>query len=280
MNTVSTTSHARAALTGLIAMGIIAVGSFSCAPAAAGEVDMWDGQWHYEISPLLWVAFLYTTVKLPPDAGGPTVDTDADLLHLQFPVFVDAAVRKGDWSLWTNLAYVVFAGDTTHVKEIGVPGVDPTLPVTLTLNSGLRGAIWALAPSYTLVRNDRATLDVLAGLRYTRLRLSMAYELTAPPTSLMRGGGLWPTANLTDGIVGAKGALRLSRDGKWFVPYEADVGAGNENWQWNASLALGYHFQWGDLTAGYRNFTLNKTNNTDLEKARLSGLLLGATFRW
>ena len=91
-----------------------------------------------------------------------------------------------------------------------------TLPaVSLTINGDVRAAIWALAPSYTVIRNDTGTLDLMAGIRYISFRLSIAYELTAPPTPLMRGGWFWPTTDSTDGIVGVRGALRLSRDGKW-----------------------------------------------------------------
>ena len=51
---------------------------------------------------------------------------------------------------------------------------------------------------------------------------------------LSQGGGLWPKADGTDGIVGLKGTLRLSSNGKWFLPIEADIGTGSKNWQWNA----------------------------------------------
>jgi hypothetical protein len=62
------------------------------------------------------------------------------------------------------IVYLNLVSNNTHLKQVGLPGVSPTLPVSITLDSGLRLAIWTLAPSYTVMRNDVATLDVMAGI--------------------------------------------------------------------------------------------------------------------
>jgi hypothetical protein len=131
-----------------------------------------------------------------------------------------------------------------------------------------------------VMNNDVGTLDVLAGLRYTSVRISLAYPFTAPPTPLMVGGGSWLTRDSTDGIVGLKGALRLSRDGKWFLPYEAYIGDGNKNWQYNATLGVGYHFHWGDVSLAVRNLTYQVSDSPVLEKVRMTGPAIGAAFHW
>jgi hypothetical protein len=178
------------------------------------------------------------------------------------------------------IVYLNLVSNNTHLQQVGLPGVSPTLPVSITLDSGLRLVIWTLAPSYTVMRNDVATLDVMAGICYTSLRVSIAYEVSAPSIMLTQGGGLWPKADGTDGIVGLKGVLRPSSNGKWFLPIEADIGTGSKNWQWNAFLATGYHFHWGDVTLGVRNLTYQRSGNVILQEVRLTGPLLGATFRW
>ena len=66
--------------------------------------------------------------------------------------------------------------------------------MTRTIDTGARASIWTLAPSYTVMNNDIGTLDVMVGLRYTSVAISLAYEFTAPPLPLMVGGGFWPTA--------------------------------------------------------------------------------------
>ena len=183
--------------------------------AVANGVNMWDGQWHLESTAYAWVPFMYTTVQLPPIAGGgsQTIETQPSqyLKYVQAGAFLDGSIRKGDWSLWTDLVYFNLQASPTSTREIGLPGGNATLPVIRTINSGVRAAIWTLDPSYTVMNNDIGTLDVLVGLRYTSVRVSLAYQFTAPPTPLMRGGGFWPTSDSTDGLVGIKGAIDFER---------------------------------------------------------------------
>jgi hypothetical protein len=263
---------------------LLGFGSLASANASDGEVDMWDGQWHFDATVYGWVPWMYTTVQLPPIAGGgnPTIETQPSqyLKYVQSGALLEASIRKGDWGLWTDLVYLNLQAGATHTRQIGLPGGSATLPVIRTIDSGVRAAIWTLAPTYTVMNNDIGTLDVLVGLRYTSVRISIAYEFTAPPTPLMRGGGFWPTTDSTDGIVGVKGAFRLSHDGKWYLPYEADVGDGNKNWQYNLMAGVGYRFHWGNLTFGVRNLTYQTSDRPILEKVRMTGPVIGATFRW
>ena len=271
-----------------IATAILGLATFATAGAASEDVNMWDGQWHYEVAPNAWVPWIYTTLQLPPIAGGgnPTVETQPSqyLKYIQATVQLDATVRKGDWSLWTDLVFLNLQNSGTSVRQINLPGLlpgaPPALPLIRTTQSGLRAAVWTLAPTYTVMNNDIGTLDVMAGLRYTSLRVSFAYNFTAPPTPLERGGGFWPSADSTDGLIGIKGSLRLSGDGKWFLPYEADVGYGSRNWQYNANVGAGYHFHWGDVTLGVRNLSYEIRDIRILEKVRMTGPVLGFAFRW
>jgi hypothetical protein len=263
---------------------ILSFGALASAVVAADEANMWDGQWHFDATINAWVPFMYTTVQLPAIAGGgnPTIETQPSqyLKYVKTGALFDGTVRKGDWAVWTDLVYLNLGTTTTHAREIGLPGGDPLLAVNRTIDSGLRAAIWTLAPSYTVMNNDVGTLDVMVGLRYTSVRISIAYEFTAPPLPLMQGGGFWPSSDSTDALIGVRGSLRLSPDGKWFMPYEADVGDGNKNWQYNLFLGAGYHFHWGDVSLAVRNLTYQINDRPILEKVRMTGPVLGATFRW
>jgi hypothetical protein len=252
--------------------------------AVANGVNMWDGQWHYDVTAYLWVPWLYTSVDLPPIAGGgsETITTAPHqyLKYLEGGVMADATVRKGDFSLWTDFVFFNLQASPTHTREVGLPGGDPLLVVNRTIDSSVRMAIWTLAPGYTVMNNDIGTLDVIAGLRYTSIRVSIAYEFTAPPTALAKGGGFWPTTDSTDGLIGIKGAFRLSKDGKWTLPYEADVADGNKNWQNNEFLGVAYGFRWGDVGAGVRNLTYQSSDRPIVQKLRFTGPVIGASFRW
>ena len=275
--------HTNLRKAGLTAI-VIFLGALAARPAAAQEVDMWDGQWHFDTTVYVWVPFMYTTVQLPPAAGGgnPTIETQPSeyLKYLQMAALIQGTIQKGNWGLWTDLIYLNLQASPSHTKQIGLPGGDPLLAVNLDSRADMRMSIWTLAPSYTVLHNDSGTLDAIAGLRYSSARVSYSYQLSAPPTPLMRGGGFWPTTDSTDGIVGLKGNVRLSNNGKWFMPYEADIGVGHNNWQWNAFLGAGYHFHWGDVSLAVRNLTYQRTGGEPIEKVRMTGPVVGATFRW
>jgi hypothetical protein len=217
-----------------LVLGLGAVSSVSASAqdiiAVANGVNMWDGQWHVEASPYGWLPWMYTSVQLPPIAGGgnPTIETQPSqyLKHVNMAAFLDGTLRKGDWAIWTDLVYMNLSANPTHEKLIGLPGGLPTLTVTRTLDAGVRASIWTLAPSYTVMNNNVGTLDVMAGLRYTSLSVSLSYQFTAPPTSLMVGGGFWPSVDCTDGLIGVRGSLRLSGDGRWELPQVVDDAGG------------------------------------------------------
>jgi hypothetical protein len=263
---------------------LLGYGALASAAPEAGEVDMWDGQLHFDATVYGWVPFIYVTTQLPPIAGGGSPTTEIQpsqyLKYVKGGALLEGTIRKGDWNLWTDFVFLNLNASPTHTREIGLPGGDPTLSVVRSLDSSVRAAIWTLAPAYTVMNNDIGTLDVMVGLRYSSFRVSLAYEFTAPPTNLMLGGGFWPTKDSTDGLIGIKGSLRLSRDGKWYLPYEADVGDGNKNWQYNAILGVGYHFHWGDVALAVRNLTYQTTGSQIIEKLRFTGPVFGATFRW
>ena len=263
---------------------IVGFGALASGSASAADVDMWDGQTHFDVVLYGWLPWMYTTVQLPPIAGGgnPTIETHPSdyLKDVRGGALIQGSIRKGDWSLWTDLVYLHLSAKPSNTRQIGLPGGDPTLEVTRSLDGDVRAAIWTLAPAYTVIRNDVGNLDVLVGLRYTDVRVSLSYQFTVLPISLQRSGGFSPKSDSTDGLLGFKGQLRLSRDAKWFLAYEADIASGNKNWQHNEFLAAGYRFHWGDLVFGMRNLDYHVADGNILESVRMTGPLLGASFRW
>ena len=54
----------------LAAALIVSSGALVSGAAAADEVNMWDGAWRFDGTIYAWVPWVYTTVQLPPAAGG------------------------------------------------------------------------------------------------------------------------------------------------------------------------------------------------------------------
>jgi len=260
----------------LAATGLLVSGS-----GAAAEVDMYDGQWHYGATLYGWFPNLNTRFDFP-NAGDPevTVKPSSYLHDLKFAAMFAGQARKGDWAIFTDLVYVDLSSSSAKARSVQGPGGRIDLPVTANVNAGLKATFWTLAASYTAVRNPSGTLDLMGGFRYADIKASSDWNLSGPIGVFSPSGSVSKTVSLWDGIVGVQGAVRLSDDGKWFMPYWADIGAGSNNWTWNAVLGLGYHFDWGDLLFAYRNLSYDQNDDKLLQNLRLTGPAVGVTFHW
>ena len=70
----------------------------------------------------------------------------------------------------------------------------------------------------------------------------------------------------------------IDHDGKWYVPYYADIGAGNSNWTWQAFGGVGYRFDWCSMVLGFRNLSYDMTAGKPIQNVSMTGPIL--TFNW
>lgn len=269
------------------ALGLLA----ACTSASAADVDMYDGNTHYSITPYLWFPGIRGTFNftLPPaainrppsESTSGQVNPSSYLSDLQFAIMLAGEVRKGDWALATDFIYLDLASLQSKLGSVQGPGGRVDIPINADVNLGLRGLVWTLIGSRTMVRNDSGTLDALAGFRYAGIHSSLDWNAATGGGLFTRGGSTSANLDLYDGIVGVRGRVRLTSDGSWFMPYYADIGAGNQsNWTWQAYIGLGYKFGWGDVALTFRNLSYNQGSNRTLESLDLTGPALSASFRW
>ena len=262
--------------------GILASGG----AASAAGVDMYDGQWHYSLTPYAWFPNIYQTIQLgTPLGGGKTVDIevkpDSYLSNLDFALMGTFEARKGDWALVMDLVYNDFSGQKGKIKNVRGPEGEESLPIDVNVDVDIKSLIWEGIGSYTVARSPSGTLDVFGGVRYLSLKTSTDLSFSGPEGVIGRSGGSSNRINVWDGIVGVRGAVTLGESGDWFLPYYLDIGAGNySNWTWQGWAGVGYRFDWGDLVLVYRNLSYSTSGDETLEDMRLAGPALGATFRW
>jgi len=260
--------------------GILASGG----AASAAGVDMYDGQWHYSLTPYAWFPNIYQTLQLGT-SGGKTVDIevkpDSYLSNLDFALMGTFEARKGDWALAMDLVYNDFSGQKGKIKNVRGPEGEESLPIDVNVDVDIKSLIWEGIGSYTVARSPAGTLDVFGGVRYLSLKTSTDLSFSGPEGVIGRSGGSSNRINVWDGIVGVRGAVTLGESGDWFLPYYLDIGAGNySNWTWQGWAGVGYRFDWGDLVLVYRNLSYSTSGDETLEDMRLAGPALGATFRW
>ena len=260
--------------------GILASGG----AASAAGVDMYDGQWHYSLTPYAWFPNIYQTLQLGT-SGGKTVDIevkpDSYLSNLDFALMGTFEARKGDWALAMDLVYNDFSGQKGKIKNVRGPEGEESLPIDVNVDVDIKSLIWEGIGSYTVARSPAGTLDVFGGVRYLSLKTSTDLSFSGPEGVIGRSGGSSNRINVWDGIVGVRGSVGLGASGDWFLPYYLDIGAGNySNWTWQGWAGVGYRFDWGDLVLVYRNLSYSTSGNEILEDMRMAGPALGATFRW
>ena len=282
----------RTRLAGFLSALIVATSIGAAAPAAAADANLWDGNWHYDFAIYGWFPGINGTFNfnLPPSVIIPpgidishsaSVTPNDYLSSLQFAAMVAGEARKGNGAIFGDLIYLDAASLKSKVQHVSGPGGDVTLPVNADVNFGLRSTIFTLGGSYTIDRTRLGNFDLLGGFRYADLKTSLDWNFAGPNGILSQSGGVSNSINLYDGIVGFKGAVDLSPDGKWYLPYYADIGGGNDsNWTWQAYAGIGYRFDWGNVLVAFRNLSYNTDKSHSVESLDLTGPLIAVDFRW
>jgi len=260
-------------------------GTMSAGPALGA-----DDQWHFWVTPYLWLPTMSSNVStLLPRPGGPSgieprlvsVSAEADpsgyLDDLQMAVMLTAGASRGRWSLLTDIVYTDFANQKTKVRHAIDP--DRQLPVAISRQASwdLSATLWTLAAGYKVIDDPSWDLDLIAGMRYLRLASDLKVSFLDPSGRYLSSGKISLDQSDWDGIIGLRG--RVSIQGTdWFVPFYADVGTGDSELTWQAMLGIGYRFGWGETTLAWRalGYEFNR-NDMDLT---MSGPGLGVSFRW
>lgn len=275
-------------VTALAALGLSA--SPATAPAA-DKVDPYDGGWHFVLTPYLWMPNINGMLdgRVPglvatdgADLGGLKASAEIGpndyLQNLKFGAMATGEVRKGDWSLFTDIIYIDFGDQRSRVRDITGPEGRSLSSVGGNATTSLSATVWTLAGARTLLHNPRGHLDLLAGFRYVGIESELKLDIRG--TEGLVDTSSRSSRDLTewDGVLGVKGQVRLG-EGRWYMPYYLDIGTGSSNWTWQALLGVGYAFDWGEVNLSIRNlsYDFNSKNDADL---RMTGPTLGATFRW
>jgi hypothetical protein len=264
-----------------VASGFAAVAVGALAPACGAAQELSD-EWKFRASIYMWMPEIKSTVNF---AGNNTADVDVKfhtlLDHLKMAGMGNLAAQKGRWGVFTDLIYfdVGSAAATTRDPIDGVP-----LPEAITLDTTLdfKATIWTLAGSYRVIAEPDSSFDVFAGAQMLRLDATLDYEFSqdvGPFAGPNREGNRGASGNTWDAIVGVKGRVSFGGDRKWFVPYYADVGAGQSQFTWQASTGIGYAFSWGEVVATWRYLDWKEPGD-HASKLTVNGPQVAVAFSW
>lgn len=134
-----------------------------------------------------------------------------------------------------------------------------------------------LLGAYTVAESERASVDLLAGVRYLELKAALDVQLSKlgqPLSTKSRSarGTAW------DGVVGVKGRVRL--DDRWYLPYYADIGAGESELTWQLFAGVGDSLDWGEASLVYRHMHWDLDSDAPLDDISFSGPAAAVTWRF
>lgn len=249
--------------------------------------------WQFSIAPYFWAPNIDGTLKydIPAGAGGsPEVETGPNdyLENLDMALMIAGEVRKGRWSVFSDLIYLDFSDEDSTVKSIDFVNAGSN-PVSSSLDAGtessLKGAAWTLAGSYGVLQGGLGRLELLAGFRYFGIEASTDWRLTTTITGpggdqvFERSGDVSRSEDLWDGIIGLRGRLNLGGS-NFYVPYYIDVGTGSSEVTWEGMVGLGYGFSWIDIILGYRHLYYDMDSDDLIQDMRFSGPTFGLKFKF
>jgi hypothetical protein len=200
---------------------------------------------------------------------------------LKFTFMGNFGLRSGQWGLWTDLVYADFGVSRSGSRDFSIGGHPLPAGISADLHLDLKSWIWTLAGTYRLKDDSEGSMDLLFGARMLDMTNGLRWNISGSGANLPPRSG-FKEVGVTDwdGVVGLKGRARLGPEGKWFVPFYADLGAGESKLTWQLNAGVGYQFDWGALIATWRYLDYDFKSGSQVSDLSFSGPVIGATFNF
>jgi len=248
----------------------------NCAmPTFANDAES-DNGWQQRFLIYGWLPDISGTLNYDI-GGGNTAGADAsDLVDALEGVFMGVyAIRKDKLSVTVDLIYLDLSN--TENNAIDYPGPSGG-QVSARAKQDMTAWVVSGYGGFNTVQTEKATMDIIAGIRYLGMDTSVKVEVSGPIPPSLPSKKLSESVDLWDGIIGVQGRYNLTD--KWYVPYHLDVGTGDSDLTWQAQAAIGYSYKWGDVLLAYRHLYYDQGSSGLIDDLDLSGPALGVNFNF
>lgn len=253
--------------------------------AQSAQAPWNDGTWRFAATIYAYLPSIGGEMAFPSRVSDGSVNVNADKLldSLNFAFMGTFDAHKGRWGVFTDLMYLDVSGSKSQTRDFQIGNVGLPTSVTGDLDLKLKGLAWTIAGEYQIASGREFNVDVLAGARLLDMKPRLSWSLSGDVSTIPiagRGGSHEIEANNWDGIVGLKGRYAFGDNLQWYVPFYADVGAGNSDLTWQAAAGLGYAFSWGDVVAMWRYLAYNMKSGQPVSDLNFNGPMIGVVFHW
>lgn len=150
---------------------------------------------------------------------------------------------------------------------------DGTVPPGAPAEAELEQTSLTLAAGYRIVNDSGVAVDILGGARLWRIKGSVDVPLAGVAAS--------PSLSFTDPIVAVRANVTLGP--QWSAIFYGDFGGFGVGSDQTSQLLAVVNYQLGDqvfLSAGYRTLSIDYRDAGTQIDARMSGPIIGATWRF
>ncbi len=245
--------------------------------------DAANRPWRFEAALYAWVSELDGDIAVRDNASGVywvvRPENYFEGTTMLFGVRLEAS--DGLFGGFLDLTYVGF-DDTGPVRFETASAVEPIEGEGELEHSG---GVATFAGTLSLTNHRRYPTQFLLGGRYidtdTDFQWTIDDDVSLPPF-LGHKGTADASYSAWDAIAGLRGRIFLSdkRNAPWFVSYYADVGTGQSDLTWLATLGAGFRFTNGHLGLEWRYLRYDVPEDALRENFSFSGPAFTAAFRF
>lgn len=272
-------------MTARAALAAFALAALAASPACADPLrpNMYDGDWHFTLTPYVWLPGVTSDLsyRIPghPEANASVHTSAGDILSkLKFALMGTGDARKGEWTVFADLLYVDLGSTKSKVRTVTGPGGLVEFPVDVGTKASLQEGIVTLGVGRSIYHDGGSFADAFAGARWFGVKSALDFRFAGPLNLLPISGRLRDSAHSWDAIVGVKGRYAFEQS-PWFLSYYGDVGTGKSTLTGQLAAGPGYAFDWGDVSLVMRYLHYTTAGNARLLRSLdMYGPAIGATF--
>ena len=235
-------------------------------------------EWEFHLAPLyIWFAGIGGSSSIGPVTAPLDVSFSDVMDNLDTVFTFHFEAQRGKFGLFADYMLLEISA-----QESAQFGTTPRgTPVGATVDTDMRNDIVEFGGSYR-VWEASPSVELLAGVRYTNLELSVVPEAFGLPIPL-------PSVNVEqswwDGFGGVRLIQELGENSGWSLIGKADVGGGGSNLTWSALVGVDWQYKdWGSVRAGYKWLGYDYESGTGPDRFALDvvyqGPIAGFKFNW
>ncbi len=248
-------------------------------PLSRDAADHWD----FTVAPYLWLPSVDGNMRFSLPGGGADASTGPYdyLQNLKSAFMMQGEARKGDWSFFADGIYLNFGRHKSAVNATN--GLFGPRETQQSAETSFRGTLLEIGGGRTVMSQSWGSVDAVLGMRYLGVKGTL--DATAVSTTGVGGGAnaqldVSKVQNSFDGFAGVRGRVAITGDGRWYLPFYVDLGAGSSRFTWQAMTGLGYAMKWGDVSLTYRYLAFYGSGDQLVQTLRFSGPSLNVIFRF